>query len=145
MSDRGESSSTSNRFGSETLPGCGVHGGNRVPPGQNQNTDSSDENHYDYCDPKASNHCSLTLLHKCRGIRLLTRFTHVAHHREGLETKNGAAILWRNCSRTDSAGRREPTLRTRVSAKLWHCLGSTPKLIAAASGGGVTIDCGPAR
>src|SRR5271166_5268820 len=73
MSDRGESFSTSNRFGSETLPGCGVHGGNRVPPGQNQNTDSSDENHYDYCDPKASNHCSFTLLHKCRRIRLLTR------------------------------------------------------------------------
>ena len=43
--------------------------------------------------------------------------THVAHRREGIETKTRAGIGVRYCSRTDSAGRRESTLQLRVSGE----------------------------
>jgi hypothetical protein len=61
--------------------------------------------------------------------RLLIRLTQVAHHREGLEAKNGAAIGGRNCSRTDSAGRREPTLQLGSPGNSGTVLGRLPKLI----------------
>src|SRR5580658_8600052 len=44
---------------------------------------------------------------------LLCSGTHVAYHGEGIETKDRAGTAARYCSRTDSAGRRDPTFQFR--------------------------------
>src|SRR5580658_30583 len=46
---------------------------------------------------------------------------------EGIETKDRAGSGAGYCSRTDSAGGRDPTLQFRSPGELWCCLPSTPQ------------------